>query len=226
MISECLHDIHEKTNIEYFYNQESPNNLPPLIICKDKLLKQNKGISDYNLMRQDDDDECSLPINIRNQINATQLHKGYSKNIDVDSELRGINYYQDKCFYDNYKVNPKKFNCHKELFEKQENDLNYMKNMVNYNLNLNYNINDNCIPKPGHFPQCPQSNFNPLPKNDNKALNTNLNQSVKYSFNNEGYCRDFSCQKLFNNFTKRVTYSNDSKELNINPECLDCNYRR
>ena len=210
MISECLHDIHEKTNIEYFYNQESPNNLPPLIICKDKLLKQNKGISDYNLMRQDDDDECSLPINIRNQINATQLHKGYSKNIDVDSELRGINYYQDKCFYDNYKVNPNKFNgCFKEIFEKQDKGLNYMKEMVNYNLKIDLDPQNNCV-DPIKFPQCPQKNNNPVPKNHSRGLNNNINQNVKYQFSNHKFIGGFECQKLFNNFTKRTTYRNNS----------------
>ena len=49
MISECLKDIDKATDIDKFYNQESPNKNPPLLICKDKLLKQNKEMSDYKL---------------------------------------------------------------------------------------------------------------------------------------------------------------------------------
>lgn len=225
MINECLHNIHDKTEIETYYNQESPNKMPHLLICKDKLLNQNKKVEEYNLMNQKEGD-CILPINIRSHHNATQLQEGFSKNIDIDSELRRINHYDDKCFYDNYKVNPNNFKCHQDIFQKQQNDLNYMKGMVNYNLNIDYNIDDNCLKKQTRFPSCPQNNYNPLPKNDKNGINTNLSQSVRYSFNNEGYCRDFACQKLFNNFTKRVTYRDGSSEFNINPSCLDCNYKR
>ena len=44
MIRECLEGINEPTNINNFYYQESPNNLPPLLICNDRFFKQNKEI--------------------------------------------------------------------------------------------------------------------------------------------------------------------------------------
>ena len=48
-------------------------------------------------------------IHLKNTNNAgILLFEGYSRNIDVDSELKGINHYDNKCFYDNYKIDPSK----------------------------------------------------------------------------------------------------------------------
>ena len=134
--------------------------------------------------------------------------------IDIDSELKRINHYDDKCFYDNYKVNPSSFKCHQDVFTRQTEGLNYMKGMVNYNLNVKPNIKTNCIQNPGMFPRCPQSEHTPLAKNHHKGINNNNNQTVKYKFTNEGYCREFACQKLFNNFTKRSSNSVDERAHN------------
>jgi hypothetical protein len=240
MISECLHDIYDKTDIESFYNQHSPNNMPPLLICQDKLVQQNKDVESYNLLSNDSarnnnnknnnnnnknnnnnnnylnnlDDDCILPINIRSHTNASELQQGFGKNIDIDSELKRINHYDDKCFYDNYKVNPSTFKCHQDVFNRQTEGLNYMKGMVNYNLNVEHDIKTNCIQSPGMFPRCPQSEFAPLAINHHKGINNNNNQTVKYRFTNEGYCREFACQKLFNNFTKRSSNSVDERANN------------
>mgnify|MGYP001441798194 CR=1 FL=1 len=156
------------------------------------------------------DQKCVLPMNVRTHINNPVLQKGFSDNIDVDSELKRINHYNDKCFYNNYKVKPNKFNqCFKDVFEKQEDGLNYMKGMINYNLNLNLNPDNNCV-DPIKFPECPQSNSNPVPKNHSRGLNTNTNQNIEYQFSNHKFIGGFECQKLFNNFTKRVTYRTDN----------------
>jgi hypothetical protein len=37
---------------------------------------------------------------------AGLLQEGYSRNIDLDSHLKNINFYNDKCFYDNWKMDP------------------------------------------------------------------------------------------------------------------------
>ena len=111
MINECVHDIHDKPELDSYFNQLSPNNMPALIICGDKLKQQNEDIQNYNLLNNEESG-CILPINVRNQTNSTGLQKGYSKNIDVESELKRINFYNDKCFKDNYKVNPNNFECH------------------------------------------------------------------------------------------------------------------
>ena len=109
-----------------------------------------------------------------------------------------------------------------KFYQKQQN-VNYMKSMVDYNLNVEFIPNTNCMQKHQSFDRLPQNNT--VAANDNRFTNT-VNQPVKYCFNNEGYCEDFECQKLFNNFTKRKTYEANSKELLINPECLGCNYIR
>ena len=236
MINQFLQNAYDRTEINSFFNQPSPipPSMPSLIICQDKLVKQNKQIQEYNLLssknqnqNQDNfaninyselsknnlneiNNECLLPMNVKSHNNAPELQKGFSANIDVDSELKRINHYDDKCFYDNYKVNPKKFNgCFKEIFEKQDQGLNYMKGMVNYNLNINLDPQNNCV-DPIKFPQCPQENNNPVPKNHSRGLNNNTNQNVEYQFSNHKFIGGFECQKLFNNFTKRTTYRNNS----------------
>ena len=44
MINEFLQHEYDRTEINSFFNQESPNKMPQLMICQDKLLKQNKEI--------------------------------------------------------------------------------------------------------------------------------------------------------------------------------------
>ena len=45
--TECLKGILNPTELYTFYNQESPNKLPPLIVCNDKLIEQNKLIENH-----------------------------------------------------------------------------------------------------------------------------------------------------------------------------------
>ena len=152
MINECLNDFFDRTELDSYFNQESPNKMPPLLICQDKLKQQNDDILNYNLLYQEairskpnnpqepfsnmnnsylnKPDNCILPINVRSQSNAASLQEGYSKNIDVESELKRINFYNDKCFKDNYKLNPSTFECHTRIFNKQNNGLSYMRDMV------------------------------------------------------------------------------------------------
>ena len=86
------------------FNQETPYKFPPLIICKN-LNNQNDDI--YNKYSDIIYDKCGNRFNMRNLTNsAGLLQEGYSKNIDIDSHLKNINYYDDKCFYDNWKLSP------------------------------------------------------------------------------------------------------------------------
>jgi hypothetical protein len=93
-------------NLDVFFNQESPYKYPPLIICADsKRINQSKDI--YQKYMDVITDDCGNRFNIRNlHDSAGILQAGYSANIDLDSHLKNINYYADKCYYDNWKLAP------------------------------------------------------------------------------------------------------------------------
>ena len=92
--------------VDYFFQQESPYKYPPLIICDDsKRINQSADIMEkYTDIITD---ECGNRFNIRNlNSSAGIMQAGYAANIDLDSHLKNINYYADKCYYDNWKLNP------------------------------------------------------------------------------------------------------------------------
>lgn len=82
---------------------------PRLLISADRREKQNAGQYKF-YMDQDpvivNKPGCEEPFNVRSLNDAAGLQKGYARNIDLDSELRRINYFTDKCFYDSYKFHP------------------------------------------------------------------------------------------------------------------------
>lgn len=96
----------EPKYLDAVFNQKTPYSFPPLIICEDS--KRN-GFNDNILLFNLDviKDNCGNTFNLRNQKNATGLQTGYARNIDLESELHRINHYQDKCYYNNYKIDPK-----------------------------------------------------------------------------------------------------------------------
>jgi hypothetical protein len=98
--------IGDSSGVDYFFNQESPNKYPALIICDDsKRINQNHDI--YQKYSDVIIDDCGNRFNMRNlKDSAGLLQAGYSKNIDLDSHLKNINFYNDKCFYDNWKMSP------------------------------------------------------------------------------------------------------------------------
>jgi len=80
------------------------------ILADDKLLQQNRDVYsftiDHSMLVINNDPSCAEPFNVRNLSDASSLQTGYSRNIDLDSELKRINHIDDKCFYDNYKQHP------------------------------------------------------------------------------------------------------------------------
>ena len=99
--------VGDSSEVDYYFNQETPYKFPPLIICDDsKRINVNADI--YQKYSDVIVDECGNRFNIRNlRDSAGILQAGYSKNIDLDSHLKNINFYNDKCFYDNWKMEPK-----------------------------------------------------------------------------------------------------------------------
>ena len=97
----------DSSGVDYFFNQESPYKFPNLIICDDSK-RINQNIDIYQKYSDVIVDECGNRFNIRNmKDSAGLLQEGYSRNIDLDSHLKNINFYNDKCFYDNWKMEPK-----------------------------------------------------------------------------------------------------------------------
>ena len=200
MISECLEGINEPTDINKFYYQESPNKMPPLLIYKDRFEKQNTDIS-----KNITDSSNNKPIYVRNQSNAGDLQRGYSENIDVESELKYINRFNDQCFYDNYKMD---FKTNKglskhydKIFKPQEQKINKMKDKK---ISGKKFIDENCVnwKNVKNFEECDVKKALPCPNINSSNLFLN-SQNVFYQFHNDKYLDFYSCESLFNNFTKR-----------------------
>ena len=235
MISECLEGLYDKTDLENFYNQESPNKLPSLIICKDRYQKQNQSYSNYlldnNNNKNDKNDNennnnnyrnNNKPIYIRNQTNTSGLYNGFSENIDIDSELKQINHINDNCYYDNYKMKHKdntSLNKHYDkIFKPQKERLDNIKSRKLNELNF---IDENCIylnDTSKSFKECNvKSTMNSPYPNDNKSKLLMGSKPVYYQFHNDKYIDFYPCESLFNNFTKRGGIPNT-----VNRNILNC----
>jgi hypothetical protein len=272
MISECLSNINDETDLHLFYNQDSPNKAPPFLICRDKLQKQNNEVQDYILNKNNnkisslgtykkynlnmcndtlnhklytenrnekistsylndninnlnnnivnlDNTYKNLIIHDPNELNKYKAdYKQYVSKIDVESDLKQINHIQDKCYNDNYILNRNEgeFKQHKKIYNKEEELMHYMKNKAQKSNKLNKlrkrnEKNTNCMT----FNKDSDSDSDN--DNDNNMINDNIpleynyehisilqNEKVNYIFNNQDYCRDFECQKQFNNMTRRT----------------------
>jgi hypothetical protein len=257
MISECLSNINDETDLHLFYNQDSPNKAPPFLICRDKLQKQNNEVQDY-ILNKNNNKISSLgtykkynlnmcndtlnhklytenrnenisttylnnnTINLNNNtikhnpdklIDREAAYKQYVSKIDVESDLKQINHIRDKCYNDNYILNRNEgeFKQHKKIYNKEEELMHYMKNKAQYSNKLNKlkkidEKNTQCMTFNN------DNEYNMINNNHDKApleynydhISTLQDQNVKCIFNNQDYCRDFECQKQFNNMTRRT----------------------
>ena len=219
MNSELLQDFDQPTDLHLHYQLPAQHNQPQFMICDDKLVKQNKNIQFHML------DNRPVPIgeppaktpsgevlyndfNVRNQSSsAGSLQKGFSRNIDIDSELKRINHYTDKCFQDNYKIHPN------EVDASQSALAHHADKLVN-----TYQVKRYPLPQP-----CLASNqvqqFNECTYLPNiSSVSTTDNEPVYYEFNNYQYVRDYPCQRLFHNQTKRTAKPNNrNNQFDINP---------
>lgn len=195
MISECLADINKKTELYKFYDEGIQAPLP-YICLTDKRKVQNedmyKNLMDNKPVLLNDLNGCEEVFNVRNLSSAgADLQMGYSRNIDVDSELKRINHYRDACYYDNYKMHPNKMTpqqsrlaCHSSVLVKDYNKYKYVE--------PSKCLNNTQV---GSFDVC-------------SSVSNNIDERstpVSYSFNNGSYCNEWECQKLFHNNTRRKT---------------------
>ena len=180
-------DNNSRSDLDKIFSEKSIYNFPKLIICDDvKRINQNTNI--YQKYSDIIYDECGNRFNIRNLTNsAGLLQEGYSKNIDLDSHLKNINYYADKCFYDSWKLSPN---------DDSLDDCNGLKHNVSF-LTPNYaSIGKNTMGVCTTGFGCSSSPNNEL----NNDLNTNFNN------NNNSQKEDINCNydiKKRYDFTKQ-----------------------
>lgn len=242
MISECLHDINNPTDLNKFFNQESPYKFPHMVICPDEKRNQhNHDVSRYNLDARELND-CGDPFNVRNLNDSGLLQAGYSRKIDLDSELKRINHYDDKCYYDNFKNDPRDAEKCSGLFENKD------ILVKDYSpVGKNYSLYESKLPcmeldatNPNHpdkfnwdshkytVDKCVKfSEFNKPPSaNPPRAPNQYIAQRAEieknnlpryYQFHENSMCENYPCQKLFYNLTKRSTIPNFHNMMNIDP---------
>jgi len=226
------------TNLNTMYPSinDSINKAPTLIICNDKLTQQNNNVYKYYMDERpvvmNGITGCEMPFNIRNQHSA-ELQPFYARNIDVESELIRINYVADKCYYNNYKINPSNVSiksntnglaCHAPIIVKDYS--NFTKERVLPRLEAQKQQNNNNF-KLNQFKPClyPSSNQQSqqtsiIPQRytyPDKSIATPIDNSP-----NSTYCTGWACQTVFNNFTRRSMISPLNNIIDINPESLYC----
>lgn len=104
-------DTNNRSSLDLIFNQESPYKFPPLIICDD-VKRTNSNDDIYQKYSDVIYDECGNRFNMRNlKDSAGILQEGYSRNIDLDSQLKNINFYADRCFYNKLKMLPTDEKC-------------------------------------------------------------------------------------------------------------------
>lgn len=109
LVNECNQNMNldgTRAELDNIFYEKSIYNFPYLIICDD-VKRNNQNSNIYKNYSDIIYDSCGNRFNMRNlKDSAGLLQEGYSKNIDVDSHLKNINYYADKCYYDNWKLSP------------------------------------------------------------------------------------------------------------------------
>ena len=208
--------------------EQSINKAPALLICNDKLTQQNNSAYKYYMdvrpVVMNGIAGCEMPFNMRNQHSA-ELQKFYAKNIDVESELIRINYIADKCYYNNYKVNPTSvpitspsngLACQSSVIVKDYSS--FTKERVLPRMEAQA---QKCNIKLNQFNMCPY----PSSKSSSAQRYTYPDPSIATPINpdpNNTYCTGWACQTAFNNFTRRSMISPLNNIIDINPESLYC----
>lgn len=101
-----------RNGLDDVFNNKTPgtSKMPALIITEDKRVAQNsqrfRHYTDNESVVINNKPACNEPFNVRNLNDSGILQSGYARNIDLDSELKRINYIHDKCYYDSYKLHP------------------------------------------------------------------------------------------------------------------------
>ncbi len=219
-----------KTNdLDQFFPEKSINTLPDFMRCITTREKFNVPI----LARQQ-----PFEVNTNNNSNCKEIiypnpsafssimQKGYSQNIDLDSELKCINKYADKCYQNKYKLDPLSrdaettiLKCHDTVFKTNETQ-SYIKSQEGSILDRNFTPNP-CLnydkdKKRGTH------NFQRFALCQNTPLV--VTKLDMYDFNLPNTDIKYPCQKIWSNFTKRSMYPSKHTPIDINKKytTTDC----
>ena len=231
-------------NMEEYFPTESVYKYPPLMICPStKLDKHNEAIFQRNetfMFNMNGIEGCSEQFNLKNYGN---LQAGYSQNIDIDSELKNINYIADKCYQNNYKTRPddqnSRLRCHSNILIKDYEANEQGRLIEGQNPTSEPTLNLHNVQSRRAGPLYPdkevingtlgQPSAHPSPNCVNPESfevcpyfppHQNQNVPVHYHFNNEDYIGNYPCQRLFNNVTKRKMIPTWHQRHDINPDSL------
>ena len=219
-----------KTNeLDQFFPIKSINTLPDFIKC----ITTREKFNDPILARQqpfevntNDNPNCKEVIHPNPTAFGTLMQKGFSQNIDMDSELKCINRYADKCYQNKYKLDPLSrdaettiLKCHDNIFKKHQTE-SYTKmqegSVLDRNFTPNPCLNYDKDKKPGTH------NFQKFALCQNTPLVAK--KMDLYDFNLPNSDISYPCQKLWSNFTKRSMYPSAHTTTDINKRYVtkDC----
>jgi hypothetical protein len=213
--------IPTQTNeLDQFFPKESINTLPTFMRCN--MIRENFNapiLSRVNPFDVNINDKEACTEKIHPSGPAGNRQTGFGKNIDIDSELKRINHYADKCYYNNYKLDPlgrdaKMMNspllCHDKVFK--------INQTQSYKKSEQGSILDrNIEPRP-----C--TTFQKFTSCKNTPMTAR--QLELYDFSQPDYCAQYPCQKLFNNVTKRSMFPNSYTPQDINKRTSTVDYTK
>lgn len=216
--SELLKSINERSTLGEYFPSESVIKHAPLLICGDKLVLQNKDIYNHymdtrpvTIISKGVETKCTEPFNTRSQ-KTTELQRGYARNIDIDSELKCINFYADKCFYDRYKVDPRN---PEPSYTGEPNSISCLSSTIVHDY-AGFR-RERLVPRQQvgcmqfeQFPECTH------------PTSTAQRQLYQLPASSDNHCLNWGCQQPFNNFTKRKLFSPFNDVQDLNPEKLSC----
>jgi hypothetical protein len=159
----------QTSNILDYYPNELLYKGPALIICNRAHQNYQNSLA-YELMR--------------NNCLSTDKDR-YPRSIDIESELYRINIYGDKCFYDNYKLDPRVMEQNNDLYKNRNaliHDYSYY-NHPNKNSNNNLNLEIKTRQETSWESPLPKSTTpNPNLQSSKKGFNETFEHKIKEEF--------------------------------------------
>jgi hypothetical protein len=196
-------------SLDQFFTPQDIKRHPTFMRCDLKHETYNQPCFDRHQPFEVDLNNCGVKELIRPD--GVTSGRESIKNIDIDSELKGSNRKQDKCYYNNYKIDPlgrdaqtmnSPLVCHKNVFKINETQFHKKSEENRY-------IHRDVIPQPCTNMQ----KFNLCKNTPVRAQQLEL-----YDFNptDKKYCAEYPCQRLFNNVTKRSLYPTPHQPQDLN----------
>lgn len=206
--------------LDQFFPTESINKQPTFMRCHVPRDNLNNPIYERNkpfTVNTNGKEGCVEIIHPNNT--NLNLQNGFGKNIDIDSELKRINRYADKCYQNNYKLDPlgrdaqlmkSPLVCHDNIFKINQTQ-SYKKSEQNSLLDRN-DMPSRCV------------NFQKFSSCKNTPMASK--HIEMYDFGQSNYCTQYPCQKVWNNVTKRSMSGNHQTPQDLNKRNTKIDYSK